>query len=175
MSRYSTKYQDSIGAQIRKILEHAIRLQIYVPREFIFFRHRRFLDERDAGRTIPIRRHIASQEVSAPCFCSVQIVCFAKHLRTLRIRGSGASGIGHSHQFLSAQNIDTEDKKQWELLLTCACHDRSVCRDDVCRKTSAPVTKTYSIDDWFSEAFPLGTVVKSSTVNSRPKGSHVGV
>jgi hypothetical protein len=36
-ARYSTKYQDSIAAQIKKILEHAARLKIYVPREYIFF------------------------------------------------------------------------------------------------------------------------------------------
>ena len=35
--RYSTRFQHSIGDQVRAILQHALLLDIYVPRELIFF------------------------------------------------------------------------------------------------------------------------------------------
>ncbi len=36
-ARYSTQHQESIVDQLRKILEHAIKLRIFVLREYIFF------------------------------------------------------------------------------------------------------------------------------------------
>ena len=35
--RYSTRHQDSVADQVRSILEEAVRLGIFVPREYIFF------------------------------------------------------------------------------------------------------------------------------------------
>jgi hypothetical protein len=35
--RYSTRFQDSIGDQVRKIMEDAVRRGIFVPREYVLF------------------------------------------------------------------------------------------------------------------------------------------
>src|SRR6185369_14574835 len=36
-ARYSTRHQDSIADQVRSLLTHALRLNLYVPRDLIFF------------------------------------------------------------------------------------------------------------------------------------------
>lgn len=35
--RYSTRHQDSIVDQVRKILEDAVRRKVFIPREHVFF------------------------------------------------------------------------------------------------------------------------------------------
>lgn len=36
-ARFSTRFQDSIADQLRSILQDAVRLDIYIPREYVFF------------------------------------------------------------------------------------------------------------------------------------------
>ncbi|MEX2310439.1 MAG: recombinase family protein [Pirellulales bacterium] len=113
-ARYSTKRQDSIGAQVRKILEHAIKLQIYVPREFIFF------DIATSGRKG--RREVLSQLEATlrSKKCRALILfgtnrLFRKSWRTLQFADRVHQSWGIRIVFI-AQGIDTNDKK-WELSL----------------------------------------------------------
>jgi DNA invertase Pin-like site-specific DNA recombinase len=114
-ARYSTKYQDSIAAQIKKILEHAVRLKIYVPRELIFF------DSAISGRK---RRREGLDELEATLQakkCRALLLfgtnrLFRKTYATLEFADRVHKGLGIRIIFVS-QNIDTDNTKQWELLL----------------------------------------------------------
>jgi site-specific DNA recombinase len=113
-ARYSTPKQDSIGAQIRKILEHAIRLGIYVSREFIFF------DTAVSGRK-GHREGLAKLEATLQNKkCQALIVfgtnrLFRKSWRTLQFADRVHQCWGIRIIFV-AQGIDTNDKK-WEVPL----------------------------------------------------------
>lgn len=113
-ARYSTDKQDSIGAQIRKILENAIRLGIYIPREFIFF------DTVVSGKK-GRREGLSKLEATLrDKKCQVLILfgtnrLFRKSWRTLQFADRVHQSWGIRIVFI-AQGIDTNDKK-WELSL----------------------------------------------------------
>lgn len=113
-ARYSTKQQDSIGAQVRKILEHAIKLGIYVPLEFIFF------DTAVSGRKgrrdglSKLEATLQSKKCQALILFGTNRL-FRKSWRTLQF----ADRVHQSWKIriiFIAQGIDTNDKK-WELSL----------------------------------------------------------
>ena len=114
-ARYSTRHQDSIPDQVRKILEEAIRLEIYVPREYVFFdlavrghkKHRQGLDQ--------LRAVLKAKKVGALLLFATNRL-FRKVYRTLEFVDQVHKGWGIRCVFVKS-GVDTDDTHQWEMIL----------------------------------------------------------
>ena len=113
--RYSTRFQHSIGDQVRAILEHALLLDIYVPRELIFFdlAVRGFKKQR-VGLS-QVETALAKKKASALLLFSSSRL-FRKTFRTLEFVERVHRGLGIRCIFVKS-GVDTNDKQQWESLL----------------------------------------------------------
>lgn len=114
-ARYSTRHQDSIPDQVRKILEEAIKLKVYVPREYIYFdlavrgfkKHRQGLDT--------LRNTLKSKKVGTVLFFATNRL-FRKTYRTLEFVDEVHKSWGIRCVFVRS-GVDTNDKNRWEMLL----------------------------------------------------------
>lgn len=114
-ARYSTRHQDSIADQVRKILEESVRLEVYVPREFIFFdlavrgfkKHREGLDR--------LRAVLKSKKVGTLLLFGTNRL-FRKVYRTLEFVDQVHKGWGIRCVFVKS-GVDTDDKQRWETIL----------------------------------------------------------
>ncbi|WP_202921613.1 recombinase family protein [Anatilimnocola aggregata] len=126
-ARYSTRFQESIGDQIRSLLEFALANRIRVPRELIFFdlavrgakNRRTGLDE--------LRHALKSRKASVLLLFATNRL-FRKTYRTLEF-------VDSVHQQLRARcifvksGVDTDDRDRWEgLLHLAAIMDQFVVR-----------------------------------------------
>lgn len=114
-ARYSTRFQDSIADQVRAILEHAQRLNIFVPREFIYFDL--------AVRGYKAIRAGLSQMESTLCARKAKVLLmfstsrlFRKTYRTLQFVDTMHRDIGARCIFVKS-GVDTDEKTRWESIL----------------------------------------------------------
>ena len=114
--RYSTRFQDSIGDQVRKIMEEAVRLGIFVPRENILFdlAVRGYKSQR-AGLD-QLRQLLRQKKVSVVMFFATNRL-FRKVHRTLEFVEEEVVERGIDAIFVKS-GVDTRDKDRWRMLLT---------------------------------------------------------
>ena len=114
-ARYSTRFQDSIGDQIRAILEHALKLGIYVPRENIFFdlAVRGFKKQR--GGLEEVERTLRTKRVKVLLLYSTSRL-FRKRYRTLEFVDRIHKGLDVRCIFIKS-GVDTADKDRWQSIL----------------------------------------------------------
>jgi len=114
-ARYSTRFQDSVADQVRGILEDAVRLGIFIPREMIFFdlavrgykKHRVGLDQ--------LREVLRKKQVGVLLLFATNRL-FRKTYRTLEFVDQVHKGWGLRCIFVKS-GVDTDDKRRWETLL----------------------------------------------------------
>lgn len=114
-ARYSTRFQDSIGDQVRVILEEATKLQIHVPSELIFFdlavrgmkKNRQGLGALEAA--------LRDRKAQVLLLFSTSRL-FRKQYRTLEFVDRVHKGWGMRCIFTKS-GVDTDDKKRWETIL----------------------------------------------------------
>jgi len=129
-ARFSTRFQESIGDQIRKILEFALANQIRVPRNLIFYDLAvRGVKNRRAGLD-EVRLTLRSRKATVLLLFSTNRL-FRKTYRTLEF-------VDTIHRELCARcvfvvtGIDTNDKAEWESRLHLhALMDQFVVRSGV--------------------------------------------
>jgi site-specific DNA recombinase len=114
-ARFSTRFQDSIADQVRTNLEHALDLNIFVPREFVFFDM--------AVRGIKKQRDGLAQAETVLKAKHAQVLLlfstsrlFRKTYRTLEFVDRIHKGLGIRCIFVKS-GIDTNDKQRWEMTL----------------------------------------------------------
>lgn len=114
-ARYSTRFQDSIADQVRVLLEHALAIHVYVPRELIFcdLAVRGFKKNRVglSGAEGALRQKKASTLL---LFSTSRL--FRKTYRTLAFVDAMHKGLGIRCVFAKS-GIDTNDTNRWETLL----------------------------------------------------------
>jgi DNA invertase Pin-like site-specific DNA recombinase len=114
-ARYSTRFQDSIGDQVRALLEYALQQGLFVPRDLIFFdlavrgakRSREGLDQAEA--------RLRQKKAGTLLLFSTSRL-FRKIYHTLAFVDQIHRGLGVRCIFAKS-GVDTDDKKQWEQLL----------------------------------------------------------
>jgi hypothetical protein len=114
-ARFSTRFQDSIADQVRTDLEHALKLGIFVPREFIFFdlairgfrKHRNGLAQAESV--------LRSKRAQVLLLFSTSRL-FRKTYRTLEFVDRIYRGLQIRCIFVKS-GVDTGDKERWEMLL----------------------------------------------------------
>lgn len=129
-ARFSTRFQESIGDQVRKILEFALEDQIRVPRHLIFFDLAvRGVKNRRAGLD-EVRGTLRSRKATVLLLFSTNRL-FRKTYRTLEF-------VDTIHRELCARcifvvtGIDTDDRTEWESRLHLhALMDQFVVRSGV--------------------------------------------
>ena len=92
-ARFSTRFQDSVSDQIRTLLDHALSIGVFVPRDLIFFdlavrgfkKHRSGLDG--------VRRTLKSRRASVLLLFSTSRL-FRKRYRTLEFVDQMHKGLG---------------------------------------------------------------------------------
>jgi site-specific DNA recombinase len=112
-ARYSTRFQDSIIAQVRAILQEAVRRRIFIPVENIFFD----LAVRGSKSQRPglnaLQALLAQRKVAVLLLFSTNRL-FRKAFQALRFVDEVVKELGIRCIFIS-NNIDTADRKSWEL------------------------------------------------------------
>jgi site-specific DNA recombinase len=114
-ARYSSRYQESVIDQLRKIFEHAIKLRVFVPREYVFF---------DLSVTGKKRRRagfnalevLLSQKKVQTLLLFATNRLFRKIYRTLEFVDKVHKSWRIRCVFI-ASGVDTNDKDKWEALL----------------------------------------------------------
>ncbi len=114
-ARFSTRFQDSIADQIRTILDHAIKLDVFVPRELIFFdlavrgfkKKRHGLDQLDQA----LRTKKATVVL---LFATSRL--FRKQYRTLEFVDQMHRGRDVRCVFVKS-GVDTNDTQRWQSVL----------------------------------------------------------
>ncbi len=114
-ARFSTRFQDSIGDQVRTILEEATRLKIHVPRELVFFdlavsgvkKNREGLENLESA--------LKAKKAQVLMLFSTSRL-FRKTYRTLAFVDQVHKGLGMRCIFVKS-GVDTDDKKRWETIL----------------------------------------------------------
>ena len=114
-ARYSTKFQDSVIDQLRKILEEAEQLGIFVPREFIFFD----VAVRGAKLKRPglaeLEKVLKARQVQVLLLFATSRL-FRKTYRTLAFVDAVHKGLRIRCIFVQS-GVDTNDRQGWEQLL----------------------------------------------------------
>ncbi len=114
-ARYSTRFQDSIADQVRSLLDHALRLDIFVPRGLIFFDLAvRGIKKSRAGlgQVEPALR--AKKATTLLLFSTSRL--FRKQYRTLEFVDKVHKGLDVRCVFVKS-GVDTNDKQRWEQML----------------------------------------------------------
>ncbi len=114
-ARFSTRFQDSIGDQIRTILGHALKIGVYVPRELIFFdlavrgfkKNRTGLDA--------VEKALRSKQASVLLLFSTSRL-FRKQYRTLEFVDRVHKGWAVRCVFVKS-GVDTDDTQRWQSIL----------------------------------------------------------
>jgi site-specific DNA recombinase len=114
-ARFSTRFQDSIADQVRTVLEHALKLRIFVPREFVFFdlAIRGFKRNRDG--LARVESVLNSKRARVLLLFSTSRL-FRKTYRTLEFVDRIHKGLEVRCIFVKS-GVDTNDKERWEVLL----------------------------------------------------------
>jgi site-specific DNA recombinase len=114
-ARFSTRFQDSIADQVRTVLEHALKLSIFVPREFVFFdlAIRGFKRNRDG--LARVESVLNSKRARVLLLFSTSRL-FRKTYRTLEFVDRIHKGLEVRCIFVKS-GVDTNDKERWEMLL----------------------------------------------------------
>jgi len=116
--RYSSRFQDSIGDQLRKVLEEACKLGIFIAREHVFFDTavRGFKDRRP-GLTA-LRKAVARKEVKAfMAFATSRIFRRAYKAQEFVEETLGDAGV---RAIFLQPHIDT-DADSWRLMFQMLC------------------------------------------------------
>jgi DNA invertase Pin-like site-specific DNA recombinase/transposase len=114
-ARFSTRFQDSVSDQIRTLLDHALSIGVFVPRDLIFFdlavrgfkKHRSGLDG--------VRRTLKSRRASVLLLFSTSRL-FRKRYRTLEFVDQMHKGLGVRCIFVKS-GVDTDDAHRWQSIL----------------------------------------------------------
>jgi len=114
-ARYSTRFQDSVADQVRGILEEAVKLGIFIPREMIFFdlAVRGYKSNRDGLNAL--RKVLQAKKVQVILLFSTSRL-FRKQYRTLEFVDQVRKGWGIRCIFVKS-GVDTDDKQRWETIL----------------------------------------------------------
>ena len=114
--RYSTRFQDSIGDQVRKIMEDAVRRGIFVPRENVLFDMavRGYKSQRSG--LDQLRELLDGKKVSFVLFFATNRL-FRKLHRTLEFVEEKVVEQGMNAIFVQS-GVDTQDTERWRMLLT---------------------------------------------------------
>ncbi|MDZ4818316.1 MAG: recombinase family protein [Planctomycetota bacterium] len=115
-ARFSTRQQESVVDQLRKCLEHAVQLKIYISREHVFY------DLATSGR-----------KTRRPGLMQLEAVLRAKKVKTLLLFSTSRlfrrtymtlAFVDRAHTswgircIFVASHVDTDDREQWQMLLT---------------------------------------------------------
>lgn len=114
-ARYSTRHQDSVGDQVRTILEAAIRLEIFVPREMVFFDLAVRGFKKNRGGLGALEAALLKKTVNTVLFFSTSRL-FRKTYRTLEFVDKLHKSLQLRCIFVKS-GVDTNDSGRWEALL----------------------------------------------------------
>ena len=115
-ARYSTRFQDSIGDQVRTVLREAVNRGIFVPREYIFVDLAVRGCKNDRAGLNDLRKVLDAKKVQAVLFFATNRL-FRKVHKALEFVDKVVKELGIRCIFVKS-GVDSADTKRWGMLMS---------------------------------------------------------